>query len=150
MRQVKQAPCGAQVGVHGDLARLGLVEGTPPPSPVAQLYDWDLATAALAAAHAVSRELRAAVVPAPSSFQPPPPQQLAAPALQRPGEKRLFTEDCRRIFVPPKHITLCGDMYMCRLHIRIFPCKPGEVSDLTIWELHIAATYAVCSCVRRT
>ncbi|BDA45161.1 hypothetical protein COCOBI_06-6410 [Coccomyxa sp. Obi] len=75
----------ALVGAHGDLARLGLVEGTPSPSPVAQLYDWDLATAALAAAHAVSRELRAAAVPAPSSFQPPPPPQpLPAPALQRP------------------------------------------------------------------
>lgn len=72
--------------MHGDLARLGLVEGTPPPSPVAQLYDWDLATAALAAAHAVSRELRAAAAPAPaSSFQPPQPP-LAAPTLQRPGE----------------------------------------------------------------
>ncbi|KAK9908560.1 hypothetical protein WJX75_009693 [Coccomyxa subellipsoidea] len=66
----------ALVGGHGDLARVGMVQGTPPPAPPAQLYDWDLATAALAAAHAVSRELKAAAFPPPPSFQPAPQPPL--------------------------------------------------------------------------
>lgn len=76
------------MGGHGDLARVALAEGTPEPARPSQLYDWDLATAALAAAHAVARELKAAAFPPPPSFQPQPqPQPAPAPPLQHPGAR---------------------------------------------------------------
>ena len=83
-------PFCAQVGGHGDLARVGLVQGMPPPAPPAQLYDWDLATAALAAAHAVSRELKAAAFPPPPSFQPAPQPPLPG----EPGSAFLCHSRC--------------------------------------------------------
>lgn len=93
-------PFCAQVGGHGDLARVGLVQGMPPPAPPAQLYDWDLATAALAAAHAVSRELKAAAFPPPPSFQPAPQPPLPG---ERPALLSWATADAPHIstvFIP--------------------------------------------------
>jgi hypothetical protein len=69
-----------QVGPQGEMARLGLVEGTPQPACASQLYDWELATAALAAAHAVTRELKLAAAEALPSYHPP-----TAPPLHGPG-----------------------------------------------------------------
>ena len=62
-----------QVSACGELARLGLVAGTPAPSAATSLYDWDLATAALAASHAVKHQLDAMLAQSRQSAQPPPP-----------------------------------------------------------------------------
>lgn len=62
-----------QVSACGELARLGLVAGTPAPSAATSLYDWDLATAALAASHAVKLQLDATLAQSRQSAQPPPP-----------------------------------------------------------------------------
>ena len=56
----------------GELARLGLVTGTPEPAAATSLYDWDLATAALAASHAVKRQLDASQAHSRLSQQPLP------------------------------------------------------------------------------
>lgn len=65
-----------QVSACGELARLGLVAGTPTPAPATSLYDWDLATAALAASHAVQHQLDA-MRQSRQSMQPPPPPKGA-------------------------------------------------------------------------
>ena len=61
-----------QVSACGELARLGLVAGTSEPAAATSLYDWDLATAALAASHAVKRQLDAALAQIRLSQQPSP------------------------------------------------------------------------------
>lgn len=65
-------PCGLQVSACGELARLGLVAGTSEPAAATALYDWDLATAALAASHAVKRQLAATLAQGRPSQQAPP------------------------------------------------------------------------------
>lgn len=60
-----------QVSACGELARLGLVAGSPAPAAATSLYDWDLATAALAASHAVRHQLDAMLVQSRQSTQPP-------------------------------------------------------------------------------
>ena len=61
-----------QVSACGELARLGLVAGTPEPAAATSLYDWDLATAALAASHAVKRQLDASLAQSRPTQQPSP------------------------------------------------------------------------------
>ena len=63
---------GLQVSACGELARLGLVAGTPEPAAATALYDWDLATAALAASHAVKRQLDASLAQSRPAHQPSP------------------------------------------------------------------------------
>ena len=63
-----------QISACGELARLGLVAGSPEPGAATGLYDWDLATAALAASHAVKRQLNATLTQRRNSQQPPAQQ----------------------------------------------------------------------------
>ena len=70
-------PCLAtalQISACGELARLGLIARSPEPGAATALYDWDLATAALAALHAVKRQLDATLAQRGSSQQPPAQQ----------------------------------------------------------------------------
>ena len=60
-----------QISACGELARLGLIAGSPEPGAATGLYDWDLATAALAASHAVKRQLDATLAQRRNSQQPP-------------------------------------------------------------------------------
>lgn len=63
-----------QISACGELARLGLIAGSPEPGAATALYDWDLATAALAASHAVKRQLDATLAQRRDSQQPPAQQ----------------------------------------------------------------------------
>ncbi len=70
-----------QVSACGELARLGLVAGTPEPAAATSLYDWDLATAALAASHAVKRQLDASLAQSRLTQQPSPQPKGMLPQL---------------------------------------------------------------------
>ncbi len=76
---------GMQVSACGELARLGLMAGTPEPAAATSLYDWDLATAALAASHAVKRQLDALLAQSRPAQQPSPqPKGALLMAVQSP------------------------------------------------------------------
>ena len=70
-----------QISACGELARLGLIAGSPEPGAATGLYDWDLATAALAASHAVKRQLDATLAQRRNSQQLPVQQPGMLPCI---------------------------------------------------------------------
>ena len=71
--------------------------GTPEPAAAISLYDWDLATAALAASHAVQRQLDASLAQSRLSQQPSP---LPKGALVSDVSISILTQRCTLCALP--------------------------------------------------
>ncbi len=113
--------------------------GTPAPAPATSLYDWDLATAALAASQAVRHQLDAMLVQSRQSTQPPPVptgrcstefiQSLPCDGRQ---QLTLMHESGCHAHLRQEHA------YECALCCKLFVPLQGVLQHILPWHLGVS------------